>query len=85
MMATELSPAANAAANVYVELYESLCEEQQVQQAMGNPLHARKASYNAHIVRAAIDAELNDPEPEDEPYRICCGVCTVWHATRGVR
>ena len=80
-----LSPAANAAADLYVQMYESLCEEQQIQHVMGNPLHARKASYNAHIVRVAIDAELHDPAPEDAPYRLCCAACTVWVATRGSR
>ncbi len=84
-MAAELSPAADAAANVYVEYYESLCEESQVQTLMGNPLHARRANWNAHIVRAAIDAELQNPEPKADPYRLCCGVCTVYMATKGYR
>lgn len=77
--------AADAALDSYVEMYESLCEEQQVQHAMGNPLHARKADWNAHVVRVAIDAEIRDPEPEPVPYRLCCSTCTVWMATRGGR
>lgn len=77
--------AADAALDCYVQMYESLCEEQQVEALQGHPLRARKANWNAQIVRRAIDAEIRQPESQPDPYRLCCSTCTVWMATRGGR
>jgi hypothetical protein len=64
------------AAEVYCQMYESLAEEQQVKRLMGDDHAAAKAGYFAPVVRGAIDAELENPESRDAPYKLCCSACT---------
>jgi hypothetical protein len=72
-------PGAAVAAEVYIYLYESLAEQQQVDRLSDDPekvKDAAKAGYFAPIVRGAIDAELENPESRDAPYKLCCSACT---------
>ena len=85
-MAVSLS--ADIAADAYCQMYESLCEEQQAEELAGRPLHARRAGRYAFYARRALEAELTDPHPKNDPYKAHCPDCTEYiararPATRG--
>ena len=76
---------ADRAAESYIEMYESLCEEQQTSHLMGDERKATRAGLNAPIARAAVDAEIHDPKPLEVPYKLCCAVCSTYMARVGRR
>lgn len=77
MTTVTAADAGQAAATAYAAMYESLAEEEQVGLAMGNVVDAGRAGYWARIVYEALDAEIHDPEPREEPYLHC--IDCMWY------
>lgn len=67
---------ADRAAESYIEMYESLCNEQQTALLMGDERKAARAGFYATIARSAVDAEIRHPDSPDRPYKLHCPVCT---------
>lgn len=74
----------DVAARNYAAFHERLADEAQMAALSGTaPLTKRVLLVRATVALRAMQAELDDPKPEDRPHRCPCKPCRDWLETRG--